>query len=268
MDRPARDTRAVITYKSPDEIEKMRHAGGIVAGALRAVRDALEPGVSTMDLDAVVRDFVRDRGGIPLFYRYRGFPANACVSINQEVVHGIPRKRRKVREGDIVKVDVGVRWQGYCGDSAWSFPVGEVGPDARRLLDAGRAALHRGIQECRDGRRISDIGRAIQAYSEGEGYQVVKSFVGHGIGKNLHEEPQVPNYLDIGALRKDPVLRPGLVIAIEPMLNVGTDEVETLDDGWTVVTRDRSLSVHFEHTVAVADGEPQILTLHEGAEEA
>ncbi|MEM7232927.1 MAG: type I methionyl aminopeptidase [Planctomycetota bacterium] len=258
----------MISYKSPEEIEKMRSASRIVAEALHLVRSSIEPGISTLDLDHMVRDFVKSKGGQLLFYRYRGFPANSCISINDEVVHGIPRKRRRLREGDIVSVDVGVKIQGFCGDSAWTFPVGEVSEDVQRLLEIGKKSLYKGIEACHPGQRISDIGRAIQEYSEAEGYTVVKKFVGHGIGKNLHEDPQVPNYVDDSLLRDDPELREGLVLAIEPMLNVGTEDVEVLDDGWTVVTKDRKLSVHFEHSVAITASGPDILTLREGNQEA
>ncbi len=239
----------------------MREAGRIAAEALARVRAALRPGVSTKELDEIVHDYVVSRHGILLFYNYQGFPANCCISINDEVVHGIPRARRKLREGDIVSVDVGVKLRGYCGDSAWTFPVGETSPVAKRLLSVGEEALYRGIAQCRPGRRVSDIGRAIQDFVEGQGYSVVRKYVGHGIGTRLHEAPQVPNYVDKKALRQDPELRPGMVLAIEPMVNVGTSEVRKLDDGWTVVTEDGSLSAHFEHTVAVMDGEPWILTL-------
>jgi methionyl aminopeptidase len=250
----------VVTYKKPAEIDRMRDAGQLVARALRLIRDVISPGVSTLDLDLKIRDFVLGHGGQLLFYRYRGFPANSCISINEEVVHGIPRKRRRLQEGDIVSVDIGVKLRGYCGDCAWTFPVGAVSESSRRLLQVGETALYRGVSCCRVNSRVSDIGRAIQLYVEGQGYHVVKKFVGHGIGTQLHENPQVPNYVDRGLLRQDHVLRPGLVLAIEPMVNEGTDEVETLNDGWTVVTKDRSLSAHFEHTVAITDGGPCILT--------
>ncbi|MBI4604328.1 MAG: type I methionyl aminopeptidase [Planctomycetes bacterium] len=249
-----------MRLKSPVELERMHLAGQVVAGALRKVREALAPGVSTQCLDEVIRDYVLSRGGTLLFYNYKGFPASSCISINEEVVHGIPRKRRKLEEGDIVSVDIGVRHKGFCGDAAWTFPVGRVGEDARRLLEAGEAALMEGVNACRAMRRVSDIARAIQAFVEGRGYYVVKQFVGHGIGTKLHEEPQVPNYVDSSILKQDAILRPGLVLAIEPMVNQGTEEVVTLDDGWTVVTADRGLSVHFEHTVAVTADGPWILT--------
>jgi methionyl aminopeptidase len=241
----------------------MRVASRIVAETLQLVREHLRPGVTTQELDDFVRDYVKSRGGRPLFYKYRGFPANSCISINEEVVHGIPRRRRKLAAGDIVSIDVGVRYQGYCGDSAWTFPVGEVSAEAARLLAVGEAALYRGIEACREGGRISHIGKAIQSYVEGEGYSVVKRFVGHGIGTELHEDPQVPNYVDRSILTNDPTLREGLVLAIEPMVNAGSEDVEVLNDGWTVVTRDRRLSVHFEHSVAVTKDGPEILTLQE-----
>ncbi len=232
-----------------------------MAQAHRAVRELVEPGITTLTIDEMVRDFVTERGGSLLFYRYRGFPANSCISINSEVVHGIPKKRRKLREGDIVSVDIGVRLRGFCGDSAWTFPVGTVDPEVEALLHAGEEALGRGISACRPGDRVSDIGRAIQSYVEGLGYSVVKQFVGHGIGTNLHEDPQVPNYVESRLPKPDPVLKPGMVLAIEPMVNAGSEDVETLDDGWTVVTKDRELSVHFEHTVAITAQGPEILTL-------
>ncbi len=242
----------------------MREASRIVAGALHLVRQSLSPGLSTLDLDSMIHDYVKGLGGQLLFYRYRGFPANSCISINDEVVHGIPRKRRKLRDGDIVSVDVGVKIRGYCGDSAWTFPVGTIRPEVEHLMDVCRQSLYKGIEACQQGGRVSDIGRAIQVYVESEKYHVVKKFVGHGIGTQLHEDPQVPNYIDTGVLKQDPVLRRGLVLAIEPMVNVGTEEVEVLDDGWTVVTQDRSLSAHFEHTVAITATGPEILTLREG----
>lgn len=256
----------MISYKTQDEIDKMRRACRIVADCLHLVRQAVRPGVSTLELDDIIRDFVKQKGGQPLFYKYRGFPANSCISINDEVVHGIPRRRRKLREGDIVSVDVGVKIRGYCGDSAWTFPVGDVSDDVNELLGVGREALYRGVAACQPGNRVSDIGRAIQTFVEGQSFFVVKKFVGHGIGTQLHEDPQVPNYVDKGT-RDGPVLREGLVLAIEPMVNVGTEDVEVLDDRWTVVTKDRGLSAHFEHTVVVTASGPEILTLRDSGEE-
>lgn len=251
----------MILLKSAAEIDRMRDAGRIVAEALDLVERSIQPEVSTQDLDDLIREFVLAKGGSLLFYKYKGFPAHSCISINEEVVHGIPRKRRRLQAGDIVSVDIGVRYRGYCGDAAWTFPVDRVSTEAGRLLAVGKKALEKGIDACRPMKRVSDIGRAIQEYVEGEGYHVVKKFVGHGIGTRLHEDPQVPNYVDTGFLKQDPVLKPGVVLAIEPMVNAGTEDVETLGDGWTVVTADRGLSVHFEHTVAVTTEGPAVLTL-------
>jgi methionyl aminopeptidase len=250
----------MISYKTPQEIEKMQAAGELVARAHRMVRESIRPGLSTYDLDISIRDYVLQAGGQLLFYKYRGFPANSCISINEEVVHGIPRKRRKLEDGDVVSVDIGVKLKGFCGDSAWSYRVGEVSEEAEALLKAGEEALSLGIAATLPGGKISDIGRAIQTYVEEQGYYVVKKYVGHGVGAELHEDPQVPNYVDRNILRHDPDLRDGLVLAIEPMVNLGTEETRVLDDGWTVVTTDRSLSVHFEHTVAVTPEGPKILT--------
>lgn len=256
----------MISYKTAEEIEKMQAAGKLVAETHRMVRDAVEPGLSTYDLDILIRDFVLERGGQLLFYRYKGFPANSCISINEEVVHGIPRERRKLESGDIVSVDIGVKLKGYCGDSAWTYRVGEIDEQAAALLAVGEESLARGISVCRVGGRVSDIGRAIQTYVEAEGYYVVKKYVGHGVGAELHEDPQVPNYVDRSVLLQDPDLREGLVLAIEPMVNLGTEDTKVLNDGWTVVTRDRSLSVHFEHTVAVTAEGPKILTRCDSSE--
>lgn len=254
----------MIALRTPEEIEKIRVASRLVAEAHVRIKEHLRPGVTTLFLDELVRDCVLEYGGSLLFLNYRGFPAHACISINEEVVHGIPRKRRRLKEGDIVSVDIGVRYKGYCGDSAWTHRVGDIGAEAERLLEVGEQSLLKGIEATQVGARVSEIGRAIQSYVEGEGLEVVKQFVGHGIGTKLHEEPQVPNYVDTGLFKPDPVLKAGMVLAIEPMVNAGTGEVETLDDGWTVVTADRQLSVHFEHTVAVLETGPQPLTVPEG----
>jgi len=250
----------VIELKSDREIQKMREAGRLVAQALDEAERLIRPGVTTEDLDLAIRDFVLARGGELLFYRYNGFPANTCISINEEVVHGIPSRKRKLREGDIVSIDAGVRLAGFCGDSARTFPVGRIGEEAQNLLDVCREALDQGIAAARPGARVSDISRAIQSHAEGRGYSVVRQFVGHGIGRKMHEKPQVPNYVDAGFLKDDMVLRPGLVLAIEPMVNAGTPEVVTLKDKWTVVTQDRKLSAHFEHTVAITADGPLVLT--------
>lgn len=250
----------MIELKSAREILKMREAGRVVAQALDHAGGLVTPGVSTEEIDLAIRDFVLARGGELLFYRYNGFPAHSCISINEEVVHGIPSRKRRLREGDIVSVDVGVRLSGYCADCARTLPVGNIGEDARDLLQVCREALELGIAAARPGGRVSHISRAVQNHVEGRGYSVVKQFVGHGIGRRMHEKPQVPNYVDAGFFKDDLVLRPGLVLAIEPMVNAGTAEVITLKDNWTVVTRDRKLSAHFEHTVAVTEEGPLVLT--------
>jgi len=251
----------VIELKSPREIQKMREAGRVVAQALSEVERWVRPGVSTEELDLIIRDFVVARHGELLFYRYNGFPAHSCISINEEVVHGIPSRKRKLREGDIVSIDVGVRLEGYCSDSARTMPVGEIAEDAHHLLSVTSQSLDEGIAAARPGARVSDISRAIQTFVEARGYSVVRQFVGHGIGRKMHEKPQVPNYVDAGFLKDDMVLKPGLCLAIEPMVNAGTADVLTLKDKWTVVTQDRKLSAHFEHTVAVTEEGPQVLTL-------
>ena len=246
----------MIHLKSPAELKKMREAGVLLVQALEASEPLIQPGTSTEEIDHAIRDFVLERGGKLLFFKYRGFPASTCISINEEVVHGIPSRKRRLREGDIVSIDVGVRLGNWCSDAARTFPVGSVGREARDLLDVGRESLERGIAETRPGRRVSDISRAIQSFAEGKGFSVVREYVGHGIGRKMHEKPQVPNYVDPGALKDDSILRPGMTLAIEPMVNAGTHEVVKLKDDWTVVTRDGRLSVHFEHTVAVTEGSP------------
>jgi methionyl aminopeptidase len=238
----------------------MRQAGQIVAEVFRALSQAVRPGASTADLNAVVESVIRSYDAKPLFKGYRGFPASSCISLNEEVVHGIPSRRRRLEPGTIVSVDVGVKHCGYCGDAAVTFPVGKVSEAADRLLSTCREALRRGVDAARPGNRLSDIGGAIQAFAEAQGYGVVRRFVGHGIGTDMHEAPQVPNYVDDEILSKDVLLKPGMVLAIEPMLTEGTHEVEDLDDGWTVVTADRRLSAHYEHTVALGPEGPQVLT--------
>ena len=239
----------------------MREAGRIVAQALAEVKRILEPGVTTESLDHMGRDFVLERGGKLLFLNYHGFPAHTCISINEEVVHGIPSAERTVNDGDIMSIDVGVQIDGFCGDSARTFAVGNISEEASSLLDVCDTALMQGIAQACPGKRVSDISRAIQEYVEGEGYTVVKKFVGHGIGRKMHEPPQVPNYVDTGILKEDPILKEGIVLAIEPMVNIGIEDVETLSANWTVITRDGKLSAHFEHTVAVTANGPELLTL-------
>ena len=249
----------MITIKSPREIETMAAAGRVVAATLALVQRQVRPGVSTVELDRLAEGFIRSHPGArPSFKGLYDFPATLCTSINQEVVHGIPSSHRVLKAGDLLSVDVGVWLEGLHADSAATFPVGKVGPDAERLLRVTQEALAAGVDQARAGNHVGDIGHAVQQVAEAAGYSVVRELVGHGIGASFHEEPQVPNY---GKPRRGPRLVPGMTIAIEPMVNVGGPEIRTLDDKWTVVTQDGSLSAHFEHTVAVlADGPPRILT--------
>ena len=247
----------MIACKSASELVLMREAGRITARALRAVGDAVKVGVTTADLDEVAVEVIRAAGARAAFKGYHGYPATICASLNREVVHGIPG-RRKLSDGDIISVDVGAIIDGYVGDSARTFAVGTVSDEARRLLTATRESLEAGIACCWPGMRLGDIGSAVQTVAEGAGFSVVREYVGHGIGRQMHEDPQVPNY---GTAGKGTVLLAGMVIAIEPMVNAGGADVRSLDDGWTVVTADGSLSAHFEHTVAVTHDGPQVLTL-------
>lgn len=235
----------------------MREAGRVTARALRVVASAVAPGVTTADLDAAAEAVIRDAGAVPAFKGYHGFPATLCTSVDGEVVHGIPGPR-VLREGEIVSVDCGAIIDGYYGDSAMTFPVGEVPPEARRLMDVTRASLEAGIARCVPGMRLHDISAAVQTVAEDAGFSVVREYVGHGIGRAMHEDPQVPNY---GKAGTGPTLRPGMVLAIEPMVNAGRPDVRSLSDGWTVVTADGSLSAHFEHTVAITESGPMVLTL-------
>jgi methionyl aminopeptidase len=249
----------MILLKSPEEVREMQHPGEIVSGAHRRVREALRPGMTTAELDRLVEDYIRQRGGRPAFKGYRGFPAAVCASVNDEVVHGIPGPR-VLEEGDIVGVDIGVEALGFYADAAQTLSVGKPSGDVRRLLEVTRGALYAGIDQAKAGNRIGDVSWAVQQHVEQAGYSVVRSLVGHGIGRSMHEDPQVPNF---GSPGQGPVLRPGMALAIEPMVNAGGADVEILPDKWTVVTRDGSLSAHFEHTVAVTEEGPMILT--EGA---
>ena len=234
----------------------MRVANALVARVLAELAETVAPGVTTRDLDALAEKLVRAGGAEPAFKGYRGYPATLCASVNEQVVHGIP-SARPLDEGDIVSLDMGVKLNGFYGDSAITVPVGEVSPEVRRLLQATQAALQQGISQVRVGGRISDIGHAIQQHVESEGFSVVREFVGHGIGSALHEEPQIANYGDPG---RGPRLAEGMTLAIEPMVNTGRPSVKVLADGWTAVTRDGSLSAHFEHTVAVTKDGPLVLT--------
>lgn len=246
----------MIVLRSDREIQCLKKAGGIAAGCLALLGRHIRPGVSTQELDKLAEEFIRRKGGQPAFKGYRGFPASICTSINDEVVHGIPSKRRLV-EGDIISIDVGVIYDGYVGDAAATWAVGRVSAEAEALIRVTREALMKGIEQAAPGRRLSDISHAIQKHVEANGFSVVREYVGHGVGQKIHEEPEIPNY---GPPGKGPVIMPGMVFAIEPMVNTGGHEVFVCDDGWTVKTNDGSLSAHFEHTVAVTAEGPVILT--------
>jgi len=246
----------LITVKSKQELAYMREAGRIVALTFAQIGKVIKPGVTTGELNRLAEDFILARGGRPAFKGLYGFPASICTSVNEEVVHGIPGLR-KLDNGDIISIDIGVEINGYYGDGAVTFAVGEIGEEAARLLRVTEEALYAGIAKARAGYRLSDISHAIQAYVESRGYSVVRDYVGHGIGRSMHEEPQVPNF---GRPGRGPRLRAGMTLAIEPMINAGTHEVHVCADNWTVVTKDARLSAHFEHTVAITDGEAEILT--------
>lgn len=248
----------MIPLKTPDEIEAIARAGAIIGRLFNEIPERIRPGATTADLDAFVEEYIRSHpGAVPAFKGLYGFPASACISVNHEVVHGIPSSKRVLEEGDIVSVDVGVLLDGWYADSARTFPVGKIDAAAARLLEVTEKALEAGIAEARPGQRLGDIGHAIQSVVEAAGYGVVRDLVGHGIGRGPHEEPQVPNF---GRPGRGLRLVPGLVLAIEPMVNEGTAEVRTLRDRWTVVTLDGARSAHFEHTVAVTETGPRILT--------
>jgi methionyl aminopeptidase len=251
----------MIELKSAREIGLMRRAGHILSGVMDRLRTTVKPGMSTLDIDEDVEEFIRAHGARPAFKGYRGFPATVCISINEEVVHGIPSAHRHVQEGDIVGLDLGCIVDGYYADCAFTLAVGDVPPRVQELLNVTRESLEMGIVECRPGRRLSDVSHAIQAHVESHGFSVVRAFVGHGIGRALHEEPQVPNFGDPG---RGPQLKPGMVLAIEPMVTMGSWEVRILDDGWTAVTKDGSLAAHFEHTIAVTEAGPEVLTSKRG----
>ncbi len=250
----------MIVCRSAVELERMREAGRLVGEVLTELTAAVGPGVSTADLDEIAERRIRQAGATPAFKGYHGYPATICASINDEVIHGIPSGRRVLAEGDVISIDVGAALDGYYGDSAVTLPVGHVSEQAATLLRVTEESLYKAIEQARPGRRVSDIGHAVQRHVEAFGFSVVREFVGHGIGVRMHEEPQVPNYGEPG---HGPRLAEGMVLAIEPMVNAGKPAVKVLADGWTAVTRDTSLSAHFEHTVAVTSGEPWILTARE-----
>jgi methionyl aminopeptidase len=246
----------MITLKSREEVEKLRGAGRIVAETLAMLGAAIAPGIETIELDRMAEELIRKRGAVPAFPTVPGYHHTLCVSINEQVVHGIPGKRR-LEEGDLVSIDCGVILDGFFGDHAWSFGVGRIGEEAQRLLVAGEEALRQGIAQATAGRHLHDVSAAIERAATYAGFSVVRDYVGHGIGRELHEDPQVPNFGTPGTGMK---MRRGLVLALEPMLNAGTHEVEVLQDGWTVVTKDRRLSVHFEHVVAIMEEGPEVLS--------
>ncbi len=247
----------VIIIKSPREVHQLKRSNAIVAEVFRELRKMVVPGVMTRELDRVAEEFILSKGAIPAFKGYRNYPATLCVSINEEVVHGIPGPRR-LKEGDIVSIDVGVNLNGYFGDAAITLPVGEVDEEAKRLIEVTEKALYIGIELAKVGNRLYDISHGIQKWVESNGFSVVRDFVGHGIGKTLHEEPQVPNF---GSPGQGPRLEKGMVFALEPMVNEGGHEVKVLPDGWTVVTVDGKRSAHFEHTIAITDGKAEILSV-------
>jgi methionyl aminopeptidase len=249
-------TNSVIVIKSLREIEQLKKSNAIVVEVFHELRKVISPGITTQELDRIAEEIILSRGAVPAFKGYRQFPATLCISINEEVVHGIPGQRR-LKEGDIVSLDVGANLNGYFGDAAITFPVGKVDQAGQKLLEVTERALYIGIEMARVGNRLFDISHAIQAWVESKGFSVVRDFVGHGVGKSLHEEPQIPNF---GSPHQGPRLEKGMVFALEPMVNEGSYEVRILSDGWTVVTADGKRSAHFEHTIAITDGEAEILS--------
>ena len=246
----------MITLKSPHEIELMRRAGKITAAARALAGEMVRPGVTTQEIDSAVEHFIRKQGAVPSFLHYNGYPASACISVNDEVIHGIPGKR-VLQEGDIVSVDVGAYIGGFHGDCAATFPCGQVSPEAQNLIDVTRQSFFEGIRFAKEGCRLQDISAAIQAYVESHGYSVVREYVGHGVGAQMHEPPEIPNY---GHPGRGPRLLRGMTLAIEPMVNAGSPAIRVLPDGWTVKTLDGKWAGHYENTILITDGEPEILT--------
>lgn len=247
----------MITIKSPREIELMREANRIVAETHAYLSEQIKDGISTAEIDRLGEEFIRSKGATPSFKGYRGYPASICVSINDEVVHGIPSKNRIISNGDIVSLDIGAFYKGFHGDAARTFGVGEIDQEAARLIKVTEESFYKGLEFALVGNRLTDISHAIQNYVESKGFSVVREYVGHGIGREMHEAPQIPNF---GPPGRGPVLKPGMTLAIEPMVNVGNFHVKTLTDGWTVVTKDGSLSAHYENTIVIKDKGPQILS--------
>ena len=254
----------MIYLKTDEEIELMFHANQLVGMTLGELAKHVAPGVSTLDLDKIAEEFIRDHGAIPAFLGYGGFPNSICASINEQVVHGIPSSKAILKEGDIISIDCGTILNGFVGDSAYTFAVGEIAPEVQRLLDTTKESLYIGIQAAVEGRRIGDIGSAVQMYNESRGFSVVRELVGHGIGKRMHEEPEVPNY---GRRGCGALLRKGMCICIEPMINMGSKNVVFEKDGWTVRTKDRKPSAHFEHCIAICSDGPRILSSFDFLEE-
>ena len=250
----------MITIKSNREIDLMIEAGRITALAHRKVKEAIRPGISTYELDKIAEETIRACGAIPSFKGYGGFPGSICASINSVVVHGIPKKSTILKNGDIISVDIGANYKGYHGDSAMTHGVGEVSESRKKLMEVTEASLYKGLEQAKPGNRLSDISHAIEAYVLEHGYSVVKDFTGHGIGRNLHEDPAIPNYGEAG---RGPILKPGMTLAIEPMVNVGKYSVRILSDDWTTVTVDKSDSAHFEHTIVITENGYKILTIEE-----
>lgn len=246
----------MIRLKSESDIDKIRDSCNILSETYSEIAKLVEPGISLLEIDRFTRDFIEKRGGKPAFLGYQGYPASICISVNSVVIHGIPDQRR-LKEGDVVSLDLGVDLAGYISDAACTVPVGKISPEAAKLLEVTRECLSRGVEQAKTGNRIKDISQAVFDHADRFGYGVVRQFCGHGVGFSLHEDPQIPNYVGPGP---NPRLKSGMVIAIEPMINLGGDEVEILDDGWTVETIDRSLSAHFEHTVAIFKDHTEVLT--------
>ena len=247
----------MITIKSNREIELMREAGRIVALAHKAVKEAIAPGISTYELDKIAEEVIVNLGALPSFKGYNGFPGSICASVNHVVIHGIPSKNIILKNGDIISIDIGANYKGYHGDSAMTHGVGEISEEKQHLLDVTEASLYEGLSYAKAGNRLSDISHAIEQYVVNRGFSVVKDFTGHGVGRNLHEDPMIPNYGEAG---HGPILRSGMTLAIEPMVNIGTDAVRILSDDWTTVTKDGKASAHFEHTIVITDDGYEILT--------
>ncbi|MBO1005392.1 type I methionyl aminopeptidase [Pseudogracilibacillus auburnensis] len=246
----------MIIYKTPREIEIMREAGKIVALTHQELKKYIQPGITTKELDAIAEKFIRSHDATPSFKGYNGFSGSVCASVNEELVHGIPGDR-VLKNGDNISLDIGAQYNGYHGDSAWTYPVGDIDPETQKLLDVTEKSLYIGLEEAKPGERLSNISHAIQTFVESHGFSIVREYVGHGIGQNLHEDPQIPHY---GPPNKGPRLRPGMVLCVEPMVNAGSRYVRTLADDWTVVTVDGKMCAHFEHTIAITETGYEILT--------